>query len=468
MSAGGRRRAYPGWAPRPVRPRGRRRPLRAAAALIAALVLVTAGAGAWLYEHLDGNIRGLPLFGGASGDAGRERSDALGRTPVNVLVIGSDSRADRADCVIGGDCGPGRNADVEMVLHLSADRSNATVMSVPRDTVADLPACRDPHGGAAHRAYRGQINASLGYGPGCTVAAVHALTGIPIDHFMMIGFTGVVRMSDAVGGVPVCVDSDVYDPYSHLRLARGRHTLKGLSALEFLRSRHAFGDGSDLGRTYAQHLYLAALLRRLKNAGTLGDPGALYGLADAATRALTVDNGLAGVPQLLKLARAVNKVPASRVTFTTMQNRPDPADPDRVLVAPAARALFKAIIDDRSLTAPGGGRSATGRALDRAAASPDALSALRARIAWRESRHPWSVRPVTGGADDSTAGAVTGAGTAIPGGGDASDFDAHQRTAGQRGACAQVSRYPTVEVAGVPMTPARAFAATRHIPLSAR
>ncbi len=453
--------ASPGGSRGTPRPRRRRRrTLLAVAAVTAAGVLVTAGAGAWLFARLDGDIHGLPLFGGAGGDAGHERADGRGRTPVNVLVIGSDARADRGDCAIGGDCGPRRDADVEMLVHLSADRSNATVMSVPRDTVTDLPACRDPGGGTAP-AHRGQINSSLAHGPGCTVAAVHALTGIPVDHFMMIGFTGVVRMSDAVGGVPVCVSADVYDPYSHLRLTRGRHMLRGLSALEFLRSRHAFGDGSDLGRTYAQHLYLSALLRKLKSAGTLSSPTRLYRVADAATKALTVDTGLAGVSPLLKLARQLNAVPADRVTFTTMQNRPDPADPDRVLVAPAARALFRAIVEDRPLTVAGGGPSAAGRALDRAAGSPQARAALRERIAGRLARRPWSAQD---GAPETDAAAAW---LPVPGGADDAGYDPHRVTADRSGDCAQVSRYPTVELNGVTMTPQQAFADTRHLPLSA-
>ncbi len=199
----------------------RRRVLRLLAFGLSVSVLLAAGAGALLYLRLDGNLRAMPLFGGVGGDAGTERPDAFGRTPVNVLVIGSDSRADPADCRLGGDCGPGRNADVEMVLHISADRSHATALSIPRDTVTDLPACRTPRGGIA-AAHRGPVNSTLQYGPGCTVAAVHTLTRIPIDHFVMADFAGVVRMSDAVGGVPVCVDRDVYDPYSHLKLAARR------------------------------------------------------------------------------------------------------------------------------------------------------------------------------------------------------------------------------------------------------
>ncbi|MDH6135589.1 LCP family protein required for cell wall assembly [Kitasatospora sp. MAA4] len=359
--------------------KGRKKPRRALRVLAftsAGVVLVTAGVGAFVYEKLSGNIKSSALFAGTTGDAGHEKPDAFGRTPLNILVIGSDSRDNAADCAIGGDCGPGANADVEMVLHVSADRSNATVMSVPRDTMTQLPACTDTQHHTNMKAQYGQINSTLDYGPGCTVAAVHQLTGIPIDHFITVDFTGVVQMSDAVGGVPICVSDNVYDPDSHLKLKAGTHTLKGMAALMFVRSRHGFGDGSDLGRTVSQHMFIGAMVRQLKSAGTLADPTAVYSLANAATKALTVDTGLSGIPQLVGLADDLNKVPADRITFTTMQNLPDPKDAARVVVAPAAKNLFDAISNDQSLTTGSGDKSsAAAQATAAAAPAPAAPAA---------------------------------------------------------------------------------------------
>jgi LCP family protein required for cell wall assembly len=325
-----------------------RRRLLLGTAVVAVLTLVS---GTAVYLHLNGNLRSDDLFAGDAGDAGTASPDAHGRTPLNILVIGSDTRLGQINCQLGGGCEGGANADVQMVVHVAADRSNATVMSVPRDTVTDLPACKG-RDGSRMPARRGQINATLTHGPGCTVAAVHKLTGIPIDHFVMVDFAGVIAMSDAVGGATVCVSDDVYDTYSQLKLAKGTHTLKGLAALHFVRSRHGFGDGSDLGRTYAQHLFLSAVIRSVKSAGTLANPKTLYSLADAATKALTVDKDLASIPSLLALAAEINGVPTERITFTTMQNHPDPTNPARVVPAPAARALFAAIANDQPLTAP--------------------------------------------------------------------------------------------------------------------
>ncbi|WP_329129351.1 LCP family protein [Streptomyces sp. NBC_01476] len=402
-------------------------------------VLLTAGAGAFVYFRLNGNIRDMPLFGGIGGDAGRERPDAFGRTPLNVLVIGSDTRSDQEDCRLGGDCGPGQNADVEMVLHISADRSHATVLSIPRDTVMQLPACRTQNGGVS-ASRRGPVNSTLQYGPGCTVAAVHRLTALPIDHFMLADFAGVVRMSDAVGGVSVCVDRNVYDPYSHLKLARGRHSLKGEAALEFLRSRHSFGDGSDLGRTDAQHLFLGALAHRMRDGGSLSDPAGMLTMADAATKALTVDTGLAAIRKLVGLADDVRKVPSARFTFTTMPSAPDPDNPDRLVPAAAAKGLFATIGADRPLKVTGTGAPTTRGPSRGPAAGPGA--GPPSDETFEDRAHQVAASP--------TAPATPG------------------RTAAGGGACAKVSTSRSVTVKGVAMTPTAAFAATPHIPVSAK
>lgn len=322
----------------------------------------TLGGGAYMYQRLNGNIESAALFTGTTGDAGVQKADEQGRFPVNILVIGTDSRSSEANCKLGGACDPspnasgsGRypraaNADVQLLVHLSADRTNITAMSVPRDTLTQMPGCEDPETGNSVAERYGQINGSLVYGPGCSVAAIHQLTGITIDHFVMVDFAGVIAMSDATGGVEVCVDNNVFDTYSHLKLSEGKHTLKGESALQFVRTRHGFGDGSDLGRTYGQHAFLSAAIRSIKDKGTLLNPAKLYGVADAATKALTVDEGLNSIPKLVDLATEMNKVDTDRITFTTMQTVPAPSDANRVVPADAAEKLFSTIIEDRSLS----------------------------------------------------------------------------------------------------------------------
>ncbi|MEW1645275.1 MULTISPECIES: LCP family protein [unclassified Streptomyces] len=500
-----------------------KRVLKISAISLSALILVTAGGGWWFYEHLNGNINSIAIDDGAGG---KEKADAFGRTPINLLVMGSDARSSATDCKLGGGCsstgvqtGNG-NADVEMVVHISADRSNATVMSIPRDTMTQVPACKDPDSSQSTAGYYGQINSALQYGQECQVKTVHQLTGITIDHFVQMDFSGVVKMSDAVGGVSVCVDADVYDTYSHLKLAKGTHTLKGTAALEFVRSRHGFGDGSDLGRTVSQHLFLSAMIRKFKSAGTLTDPTAVYNLADAATKALTVDTGLGTVKKLIGLAADLDKVPTKRMTFTTMQTGADPSNADRVVPAAAAKSLFATIANDQSLTT-GSGKKSSAATATAAASVPAAqiavtvengtsISGRASTVATSLIDGGFSSGTTTGNASVSATsttltygsgqkaeaqtvakaiglasshlkqGTGTGltlvigtdwpSGTTYPGGGSspapadtkAATSNAQAATADQSKSCAKVSRYKTVSLNGVPMTPIQAYQAATN------
>ncbi|OIJ69726.1 transcriptional regulator [Streptomyces mangrovisoli] len=485
---------------------------------LSVIVVVLAGAGYWFYQHLNGNIHSVSI----DGKGGTEKADAFGRTPINILVMGSDGRTSKTDCKLGGGCSTtgvqtGSNADVQMVVHISADRSNATVMSIPRDTMTNVPACKNSDTGVSTAGYYGQINSALQYGPACQVETVHKLTGITIDHFVQLDFSGVVKMSDAVGGVSVCVSDDVYDTYSHLKLSKGSHTLKGVAALEFVRSRHGFGDGSDLGRTVSQHIFLSSMIRKFKSAGTLTNPTAVYKLANAATKALTVDDGLGSVAKLVALAADVNKVPTKRMTFTTMQTAPDPSNSNRVVVGTGAKSLFATISEDKSLTTGSGKKSSAASATATASAVPASEIAVTVEngttvtgrageIATALTDKGFSSDTTTGNAASAAttttltygsgqkaeattaakalglptkhvkAGSGSGltlvigsdweSGTTYPGGSSSSSADtqaavsnAHAQTADEAKTCAKVSPYKTVSLNGVAMTPAQAYKA---------
>jgi LCP family protein required for cell wall assembly len=351
---GGRR----GGRARTGSPSRRRKILKWTAIGTAAVVAVVAGLGTYLVLHLDGNIKHTALLPAGMTQAS-ETPDKFGNTAMNILVIGTDARVSAADCKLGGDCsssGSG-NSDVMMVVHLAADRSNSTIMSIPRDTMTEIPDC------GSNQAYYGMINSSMQYGASCTVAAVNKLTGLTIDHYMEIDFEGVVNMSDALGGVPVCVSDSMYDKDSGLRLNAGTTVIKGKQALEFVRTRHGFYDGSDLGREKAQHIFLSDMIRQLRSEASLTNLGNLYSIADAATKSLQVDNGLAGVTNLISLFNTMNKVPTDRVTFVTMPWELDPANTERVIPEQAqAEKMFSNIKNDVPYSSAKSTESATSSA----------------------------------------------------------------------------------------------------------
>ena len=313
------------------------------------VILVAAAGCAWVYQ-LDSNIQHSALDTGTQPQKGKVIPGAL-----NIMVIGSDTR-NGSNANLGGQDYSLPHADVEMLVHVSADHQNATVMSIPRDTDVQIPPCKDSKGVTHSFGTHDQITNSLNYGPGCTVSTVNALTGVHIDHFMVVDFAGVVNMSDAVGGVQVCTNHNVYDPGSHLKLSAGTHTLVGQGALAFMRSRHAFGTGSDVDRTQTQHIYLSALIHKMKSASTLADPTNVFSLAEAASHAFIVDDGLSGVTNLISLANTMGGIPTNHITFATMPTAADPYNPNAWLVpGPGAQELFDAIANDQSLS---GGSSA--------------------------------------------------------------------------------------------------------------
>ncbi|NGN63332.1 LCP family protein [Streptomyces sp. A7024] len=333
------------------------RVLRWTAIGVSVAVLATAGGGWLYYRHLNANITKDALNLGDTGAKPAE-PNAAGQQPLNILLLGSDSRNTKEDLKLGGardTVGQKERADVQMLLHVSADRSDMTVVSIPRDTRVTIPKCTDNDDGKVYPETSDIINTSLSHGgPGCTVATWEKLTGIHIDHFMKVSFSGVVDMADAVGGVPVCVRDNVRDEKSGLKLTKGSHTIKGEQALQWLRTRHGFEDGSDIGRTHAQHLYMNSMIRELKAGAKLTDPGKLRSLAEAATKALTVDEGLGTVKKLYDLGNDIKRVPTSRITMTTMPRIPDPQNPTaHVVPAPAAEQLFSLLRADKPIDGKG-------------------------------------------------------------------------------------------------------------------
>ncbi|MFJ9040557.1 LCP family protein [Streptomyces sp. NPDC102406] len=318
-----------------------------------AFVVLAAAAGGYLYyRHLDGNITTQDVVGAKNGFSKDEA--------FNILVIGTDKRTGKGNEGYG-DKGSVGHADTNVLLHVSKDRTNATALSIPRDLIVDVPACqvKDADGGLKTIAGSSNVrfNTSLGQDErdaGCTMATVKAVTGITVDHFMMADFNAVKTLSTAVRGVEVCVAKDVDDPDSHLKLKAGTHNLQGEQALAFLRTRHSFGNQGDLDRIKVQQNFLSSLARKMSSGDTLTNPGKLTSLAEAATKALTVDKGIGSLSKLKDVALELKRVPPKNLTFLTVPVRDNPADgvvhKTVIVDEGAAPQVFDAIKNDVSLT----------------------------------------------------------------------------------------------------------------------
>ncbi|MDN3293175.1 LCP family protein [Streptomyces ficellus] len=366
---------------------GKRRVLRWSASVLSLLILATAGAGYLYYEHLNSKIKKDDLYLGKNKMA-EHRANAAGQTPLNILLIGSDARNSKENQKLGGARetfdGPPL-ADVQMLVHISADRSNISVVSMPRDTMLRIPECEDKAAGKVYPERQwASTNESLSRGgPGCTVATWYELTGIRIDHFMMVDFAGVVAMADAIGGVPVCVTKNIHSRNaqgqgSGLKLPAGTHPVKGEQALQWLRTRYGFEGGTDLARTRAQHMYMNSMVRELRASTKLTDPNKLRKLAEAAIGALTVDPELNTISKLYNLAEELKSVPTARITMTTMPNFYSTRSPGKVEPKPGeAEQLFEMIRQDIPLDGKASRRTAP--AVSKDPVAPAAETAVTVR-----------------------------------------------------------------------------------------
>jgi LCP family protein required for cell wall assembly len=236
---------------------------------------------------------------------------------VNLLLIGSDSRANQGDGY--GEYEEGTLNDVTMLLHIAEDHSHAEVVSFPRDMYVSVPECvdpADPQGEPLSAMSSVKINTTLQHGGmACVVRTVEELTGLSIPFAGVVQFNGVANLADAVGGVEVCVASRIEDDHTDTYLDPGMHTLSGLEALQFLRTRHGVGDGSDLGRISNQQIYMSALARNLQSEGTLSDPVKLYSIAKVALENMELSNSLHDPVRMVSIARALQDTDLSNIAF---------------------------------------------------------------------------------------------------------------------------------------------------------
>ncbi|MFJ4439914.1 LCP family protein [Streptomyces sp. NPDC088923] len=314
-------------------------------------VLFTAGAGHTLLSGVDHKIGRVDAFKGLAG------RPAAGHG-MNLLLAGTDERAGldkgtRQRYRLGG--APCHCTDTLMVVHLSADHSRASVVSLPRDSYAMLPPHVDRTSGEHHHEHPVKLNAAYAEGgPQLTVRTVEKLTKVKIDHYVEVDFTSFMRTVDALGGVEICTAKPLKDSYTGLDLAAGSHTLDGGQALQYVRARHV-DAASDLGRMRRQQRFLAAVVDRATSGGTLLNPVRLHDVANALLSSVRADKGF-GTDQILDLARAMRGFGPSSSEFVSMPLAPKGRHVPHVgdtLVwdASRARALFTALREDRPLAA---------------------------------------------------------------------------------------------------------------------
>lgn len=308
------------------------------------VLMIASTAFVYTYKMLEGNIATAPLPDGP-------RPEKVVEGPLNVLVMGSDTRAGENGKGIGGDT-PGLS-DTTMLLHLSANRRYAYGVSLPRDAMVERPACDKKNGDGVDPGGLTQFNAAYAVGgPTCTVKTVESLTGIRIDHFVVVDFVGFKAMVNAIDGVKVCVPEEVNDTIGNINLPAGTYKVNGQQALDYVRVRHDLGAPTgDIGRMKRQQTFVSAMIKKVVSAGTLANPVRLVKFLNAATESLTTDPGFANLKRLASLGNSLKSIGLDNIQFITVPFEAYEPDPNRLAFKyPEAGELWRLIKNDRRLS----------------------------------------------------------------------------------------------------------------------
>jgi len=281
--------------------------------------VVLVSAFSWLgLGQISGAIDRIDAFGTL-----KSRPDKPNKA-LNYLLVGSDTREgltkEQLQLLRVGNktTAAGARSDTMLLVHISKARDKATIISIPRDSLVTIP---EHLSSLNHKtivpAAKGKINAAFAWGGApLLIQTIEDETGVRIDHYMEIGFAGFAGMVDALGGIQVCSKRDINDPKSHLVMSAGIHTLDGVEALKYVRTRDFDGMG-DLGRMQRQQQFMSAVLRKVTSTGVLLNPIKLVNFFNAAIATVKTDSEL-NQSDLLTLAKQMKNLSASKVTTLTI------------------------------------------------------------------------------------------------------------------------------------------------------
>ena len=420
-----------------------------------AVVLFGTSAVAAYIKALNSNIESYDvtdLLGGtnrpedqASTQGDKSLLDPFAGRPVNLAVFGLDSR-EGENSRIASDAGDGGELnDVNMVVHIAADRQRVDVVSIPRDTLVDLPDCFQPDG-QEHAGWQAMINAAYGHGSGgdpsmrregvaCVQRTFEAATGIRFDGYIMVDFIGFVGMVDAIGGVDMCLEEDFRGTGLVLELSAGAHHMDGRTALRYARTRHGYVgnqslDGGDLGRISRQHQLMAAVAHGVLAQNSLSSLPALNSFAMALTSSLVVSPNLDSVTEMVGLAHSMRGIDMDSISMLTAPVVAASSDVNRLVfdeygssntLGLTAEELFTLLARDQLVpgTVPwklANPQPAYGSQMDSGAAQDSE--------GFSQDAAPGDERPFTSGGADTPGGAPNPDGKVVPDEGIRSVLDA--------------------------------------------
>ena len=302
------------------------------------------------------------LYGTATADA----VELEGQQPVppdiseyeggfDLLLVGTDTCEEAYAKYFGDRCtGPdseGNLNDVNILVHVSEEPRRVTAVSFPRDLMLPIPECTREDGSTTGAMYKQPLNSAyMDAGLNCVAKTVSELTGQDIEFAASVTFGGVIEITNSIGGVDVCLATPIKDEHTGLDLAAGDHNVAGLEALQFLRTRHGVGDGSDLGRIGNQQQYMSSLARKLISGEVLGNVPVMLRLAHTALSNLEASTSLTNPMTIVQVGLAVKDIPFEDIVFLQYPTYDDPDDPNKVVPdTESAQAMWDAINANQQL-----------------------------------------------------------------------------------------------------------------------
>jgi LCP family protein required for cell wall assembly len=313
----------------------------------ASLMATVAGSAAFAYQHYNGAINTAADGGLTKNRPAAAQANAAGQIPENILLVGSDSRDDGNNQYGGGKTGQGARSDTSILLHIYADHQHAVGISIPRDMMVDIPAClydQTKPDGKKSSPQHNQFNAAFAVGDTaegnivCERDTIEQMSGIRIDHTVVVGFAAFANLTTDIGGVQVCVPQDVSDVNGdNITLHKGIQVVAGKTALDYVREREGLGDGSDIGRTRRQQAFLGSMIKKIETSGVLNNATQVSQLVNDAMKNAIFDKELGSVGALTDFAMSLKGVNPANIQFMTLPGHYSGA---RVEMDPASAAVI--------------------------------------------------------------------------------------------------------------------------------
>lgn len=333
--------------------------------IILTIIAVITSVGAYIIHDIQSKVKGKELVYIPQTSVIESKPatpvDSSAGTPINMVLIGVDSRdGDKKNSLIGGNEKGNYNSDSIILLHISADRNDASVISFPRDLIVNQPSCNLSNGKVFPARKDVMINSIMpavfnqthdkSSAASCLVNTLSSITKIGLRTFAIVDFAGLSDLIDSVGGVDICIPQPIVDSYTKLNLKQGFQHLDGITATQYARVRHGSdSDGSDLIRTVKQQYLIKELFKKIKQQQTLSDISKIYSLTNAALNHMNLSSDLTNIATLTGLAYSMRHLSQDRIETMTIPTVPYVKDPNRVQFADNVNEIWNNILLDRSI-----------------------------------------------------------------------------------------------------------------------